>query len=64
MAMGEDGQLYEIVTSEDKEAIFKFLEQNGYPLREGTYYAAKKRYLNGYLDLSDYYNEKPKQRIR
>lgn len=64
MAMGEDGQLYEIVTSEDKEAIFKFLEQNGYPLREGTYYAAKKRYLNGYLDLSDYYNEKPKQRTR
>lgn len=64
MAMGEDGQLYEIITSEDKEAIFKFLEQNGYPLREGTYYAAKKRFLNGYLDLSEYYKEKPKQRTR
>ena len=62
MKIDENGIMHEILTNEDKKSLFEYLKRNRYPMSEGTYYAAKKRYLNGYLDISEYVNDSSEEK--
>ena len=54
MKVDKDGNKYEILNKNEKKALINYLISNNYPVIKGTYYAARKRFIEGSLILDDY----------